>query len=84
VGKKKSGCSRKMICKRTKVGEMFFIAWKNVSRNKARFISTCLSIFLGVMSFLVMNVIVVGSDYMHVLENRSDFLLAGEFSEYGK
>ena len=81
---KQSVHSRKMIRKRTTVGEMFYIAWKNVSRNKARFIITCLSIFLGVLSYLVMNVIVVGSDYMHVLENRPDFLLAGEFSEYGK
>ena len=81
---KQSVHARKMIRKRTTVGEMFYIAWKNVSRNKARFIITCLSIFLGILSYLVMNVIVVGSDYMHVLENRPDFLLAGEFSEYGK
>lgn len=81
---KKADYSRKMIRKRTTAGEMLYIAWNNVSRYKERFVITCLSIFLGVLFFMVMNVISEGSDYIHILEKRPDFLLAGEFSEYGK
>lgn len=31
-----------------------------------------------------MNVLTNGCDYKHLLEKRPDFLLAGEFSEFGK
>lgn len=40
--------------------------------------------FLGVLSFVLMNVLTNGCDYKHLLEKRPDFLLAGEFSEFGK
>lgn len=74
----------KLVLKRSETGEMFYIAWENIIRYKARFIITSLSIFLGVLSFVLMNVLTNGCDYKHLLEKRPDFLLAGEFSEFGK
>ena len=74
----------KIVLKRSETGEMFYIAWENIIRYKARFIITSLSIFLGVLSFILMNVLTNGCDYKHLLEKRPDFLLAGEFSEFGK
>ena len=73
-----------MVLKRSEIGEMFYIAWGNITRHKARFIITSISIFLGVLSFILMNVLTNGCDYKHLLEKRPDFLLAGEFSEFGK
>ena len=73
-----------MVLKRSEIGEMFYIAWGNITRHKARFIITSISIFLGVLSFILMNVLINGCDYKHLLEKRPDFLLAGEFSEFGK
>ena len=70
--------------RRSETGEMLYIAWGNITRQKARFIITSLSIFLGVLSFVLMNVLTNGCDYKHLLEKRPDFLLAGEFSEFGK
>ena len=72
------------MLKRSETGEMFYIAWGNITRHKARFIITSISIFLGVLSFILMNVLTNGCDYKHLLEKRPDFLLAGEFSEFGK
>lgn len=72
------------MLKRSETGEMFYIAWGNIKRHKARFIITSISIFLGVLSFILMNVLTNGCDYKHLLEKRPDFLLAGEFSEFGK
>ena len=63
---------------------MFYIAWGNITRHKTRFIITSLSIFLGVLSFILMNVLINGCDYKHLLEKRPDFLLAGEFSQFGQ
>ena len=74
----------KLVLKRSETGEMFYIAWGNITRHKARFIITSISIFLGVLSFILMNVLTNGCDYKHLLEKRPDFLLAGEFSEFGK
>ena len=74
----------KLVLKRSETGEMFYIAWENIIRYKARFIITSLSIFLGVLSFILMNVLTNGCDYKYLLEKRPDFLLAGEFSEFGK
>jgi hypothetical protein len=31
-----------------------------------------------------MNVLINGCDYKHLLEKRPDFLLAGEFSQFGQ
>ncbi len=74
----------KLVLKRSEAGEMFYIAWENITRYKVRFIITSLSIFLGVLSFILMNVLTNGCDYKYLLEKRPDFLLAGEFSEFGK
>lgn len=73
-----------IVPRRSETEEMFYIAWGNITRQKARFIITSLSIFLGVLSFVLMNVLTNGCDYKHLLEKRPDFLLAGEFSEFGK
>lgn len=75
---------KKIVRKRTEAGEMLYFAWKNVTFHRKRFIITCFSMFLGILSFLIMNVITEGCDYIHIIEKRPDFLLTGEFSEYGK
>lgn len=84
MGDKKEKHPGKLVLKRSEAGEMFYIAWENITRYKVRFIITSLSIFLGVLSFILMNVLTNGCDYKHLLEKRPDFLLAGEFSEFGK
>ena len=81
---RKTKHSEKIVPRRSETGEMFYIAWGNITRHKARFIITSISIFLGVLSFILMNVLTNGCDYKHLLEKRPDFLLAGEFSEFGK
>ena len=84
MGDRKIKHPGKLVLKRSETGEMFYIAWGNIKRHKARFIITSISIFLGVLSFILMNVLTNGCDYKHLLEKRPDFLLAGEFSEFGK
>lgn len=84
MGDKKIKHPGKLVLKRSETGEMFYIAWGNITRHKARFIITSISIFLGVLSFILMNVLTNGCDYKYLLEKRPDFLLAGEFSEFGK
>ena len=84
MGDKKIKHPGKLVLKRSETGEMFYIAWGNIKRHKARFIITSISIFLGVLSFILMNVLTNGCDYKHLLEKHPDFLLAGEFSEFGK
>ena len=84
MGDKKIKHPGKLVLKRSETGEMFYISWGNITRHKARFIITSISIFLGVLSFILMNVLTNGCDYKHLLEKRPDFLLAGEFSEFGK
>lgn len=81
---RKTKHSGKIVHRRSETEEMFYIAWGNITRHKARFIITSLSIFLGVLSFVLMNVLTNGCDYKHLFEKRPDFLLAGEFSEFGK
>ena len=84
MGDRKIKHPGKLVLKRSETGEMFYIALGNIMRHKARFIITSISIFLGVLSFILMNVLTNGCDYKHLLEKRPDFLLAGEFSEFGK
>lgn len=84
IGGRKIKHSGKVVLKRSETGEMFYIAWGNITRHKTRFIITSISIFLGVLSFILMNVLTNGCDYKHLLEKRPDFLIAGEFSEFGK
>ena len=81
---RKTKHSGKIVHRRSETEEMFYIAWGNITRQKARFIITSLSIFLGVLSFVLMNVLTNGCDYKHLLEKRPDFLLAGEFSQFGQ
>lgn len=76
--------SGKIVLRRSEIGEMLYLAWRNITRYKARFMITSLSIFLGVLSFILMNILTNGCDYKHLLEKRPDFLLAGEFSEFGQ
>ena len=84
MGDRKVKHPGKLVLKRSETGEMFNIAWGNITRHKARIIITSISLFLGVLSYILMNVLTNGCDYKHLLEKRPDFLLAGEFSEFGK
>ena len=86
-GKKRSHKERKPVFtkrKRTSAGEMCYLAWRNISGHRKRFILTVLSLFLGLEAFLGAVVITAGSDYVHVVEQRPDFLIAGQFSTSGR
>lgn len=67
--------------KRSETQELCFMAWKNVTRYRQRFVITVISLFLGIEMFLIVMVITDGSDYANIINQRSDFLIAGEFSE---
>ena len=67
--------------KRSETQELCFMAWKNVTRYRQRFVSTVISLFLGIEMFLIVMVITDGSDYANIINQRPDFLIAGEFSE---
>ena len=84
MGDRKIKHPGKLVLKRSETGEMFYIALGNIMRHKARFIITSISIFLGVLSFILMNGLTNGCDHKHLVGKRPDFLLAGEFSEFGK
>lgn len=64
--------------------ELWHMAWKNLTRQKGRFLLTVISLFLGMETFLAVAVITEGSDYVHVIEKRPDFLIAGKFSDWGQ
>ncbi|GEM_PF-237709 len=64
--------------------ELAAMAWRNLTRYKSRFVLTILSLFLGMETFLAAVVITAGSDYVHVIEQRPDFLIAGEFSQWAQ
>lgn len=70
--------------KRSETQELCFMAWKNVTRYRQRFVSTVISLFLGIEMFLIVMVITTGSDYANIINQRPDFLIAGEFSEFAK
>ena len=55
-----------------------------MTRYRGRFILTILSLFLGAEAFLGAVVITDGSDYVHVIEQRPDFLIAGQFGNPGQ
>lgn len=69
---------------RTVNGELWYMAWRNVTRYRIRFLLTVFSLFLGMEACLGAVVISRGSDYVHVIEKRPDFLIAGEFSDLGQ
>ena len=67
--------------KRSETQELCFMAWKNVTRYRQRFVITVISLFLGIEMFLIVMVITDGSDYANIINQRPDFLITGEFSE---
>ena len=78
--RKSSGAGKK----RSAGMEILYMAWRNLTRQKGKFILTVFSLFLGVEAFLGALVITSEVDYTKVIEKRPDFLIAGEFSEWGK
>lgn len=64
--------------------ELWYMAWQNLLRYRGRFLVTVLSLFLGVEAFLGVIVVTSGSDYAHVIEKRPDFLIAGQFGNFGQ
>ncbi len=70
--------------KRSETQELCFMAWKNVTRYRQRFVITVISMFLGIEMFLIVMVITTGSDYANIINQRPDFLIAGAFSEYAQ
>ncbi|MDN0060895.1 ABC transporter permease [Mediterraneibacter glycyrrhizinilyticus] len=87
LDKKRSRKERKPVFtkrKRTSAGEMCYLAWRNICGHRKRFILTVLSLFLGLEAFLGAVMITAGSDYVHVVEQRPDFLIAGRFSTSGR
>lgn len=70
--------------KRSQTGEMRYLAGRNIAGHRKRFILTVLSLFLGLETFLWAVVITSGSDYSHVIGQRPDFLIAGQFSAYAR
>lgn len=81
TGKK---CKKIKPGKRSAGGELWYMAWQNLIRYRGRFIITVLSLFLGMEALLGVVVITSGSDYTHVIEKRPDFLIAGQFSNWGQ
>lgn len=70
-----------VLNKKSETQELCFMAWKNVTRYRQRFVITVISLFLGIEMFLIVMVITTGSDYANIINQRPDFLIAGEFSE---
>lgn len=72
------------IKKRSGSWEIFHLAWQRLGRRKLRFWLTVFSLFLGMEAFLASVVITEGNDYRHAIEQRPDFVIAGEFSDWAK
>ena len=70
--------------KRSPAGEIRYLAGRNIAGYRKRFIMTVLSLFLGLETFIWAVVITSGSDYEHIIEKRPDFLIAGQFSAWGR
>lgn len=70
--------------RRSAGGELRYMARQNLTRFPGRFLLTIFSLFLGMEMFLGTVVIVRGSDYIHAIEKRPDFLIAREFSDWGQ
>lgn len=64
--------------------EILYLAWRSLLGCRRRFVLTVLSLFLGMTAFLGMVVITSGSDYVHALRDRPDFLIAGQFGKFGR
>ena len=52
--------------------------------HRKQFLLTVLSHFLGLEAFLGAIVTTSGSDYAYVIEQRPDFLIAGQFGTFGR
>ena len=70
--------------KRSPAGEMRYLARRNIAGHRKRFLLTVLSLFLGLETFLWADVVTSGSDYAYVIGQRPDFLIAGQFSAWGR
>lgn len=57
--------------------ELVFMAWQNVTRHRARFLLTVLSLFLGMEAALGALVVARGADYRGAVAQRPDFVVAG-------
>lgn len=64
--------------------ELLLMAWKNVLRYPVRYTFTVLSLTLAVVTFYSIIQIADTKDYTHVIESRPDFLIAGQFSQWGQ
>lgn len=84
VGRKAGKDRQAKRKKRSARLELWYMAWQNLNRYRGRFLVTVLSLFLGVEAFLGVSVITSGSDYAHVIEKRPDFLIAGQFGNWGQ
>ncbi len=60
------------------------MAWRNITRQKQRFILTVLSVSIGMETLLCAVVITSGSDISNRYTSRTDFIIAGEFCEDAK
>ncbi len=71
--------------KRRKIpAELPLLAWRNVTRERAEFVLTVLSLFLGVETLLCTAVVTGGSDATNIYMQKPDFILAGDFCEEAK
>ena len=64
--------------------ELLLLAWKNVIRYPVRYVFTVLSLALAVITFFSVMRIADKKDYTHVIEERPDYLIAGQFSQWGQ
>ena len=71
--------------KRRKIpAELPLLAWRNVTRERAEFVLTVLSLFLGVETLLCTAVVTGGSDATNIYMQKPDFILAGGLLRGGK
>lgn len=80
----KMGRTKEKRKKQGRMPQILLMAWRNVTRYRARFVLTSLSLFLGVEALLGVAVISGGSDYANAVGKRPDFLIAGQFSRWGR
>lgn len=64
--------------------ELLFMAWKNVLRYPIRYLFTVLSLTLAVITLFEVIRITDEKDYVHAIESRPDFLIAGRFSQWAE
>lgn len=87
VGRSGKSAGEKRKVRQGKWGEgreLLLMAWRNVSRYRGRLVLTSLSLFLGMEALLGAAVISDGSDYANAIGERPDFLIAGQFSRWGR